>query len=424
MKRKTCLLIIAYSLLSLKLSAQMSLEQCRSLAKEHYPAIRQYELVQKTGELSLSNASKAYLPQIVIGAQATWQNAVASFPEQLTSMLTGSGMDFPGIRKEQYQISVQIEQTIWDGGRTKAEKEISKAAAASSAGALDVDFEKLESRVDELFFGILMLNSRERQAESMNALLESNLSRLRALRDNGAALTADCDRLEAELLSGMENLALIQGNSQYYKTALSLFTGVQVDSLLKPKMPAGSEGIRSKAELRLIDSGILGLEAQEKLVKSATMPRFSIFAQSWYGYPGLDMFRSMTSSDPTFNAILGVRMSWNISAFYTKGNTLHKIRVSKAESEVKRELYDFNNSIRLAGNNSTMDRLNGTVERSRKILELRKGIRESAEVRYENGVMSLTELLNAISEENAAGIACEAAELELLKTAYELEKVK
>ena len=189
-------------------------------------------------------------------------------------------------------------------------------------------------------------------------------------------------------------------------------------------MPAGSEGIRSKAELRLIDSGILGLEAQEKLVKSATMPRFSIFAQSWYGYPGLDMFRSMTSSDPTFNAILGVRMSWNISAFYTKGNTLHKIRVSKAESEVKRELYDFNNSIRLAGNNSTMDRLNGTVERSRKIFELRKGIRESAEVRYENGVMSLTELLNAISEENAAGIACEAAELELLKTAYELEKVK
>ena len=71
-----------------------------------------------------------------------------------------------------------------------------------------------------------------------------------------------------------------------------------------------------------------------------------------------------------------------------------------------------------------MDRLNGTVERSRKIFELRKGIRESAEVRYENGVMSLTELLNAISEENAAGIACEAAELELLKTAYELEKVK
>lgn len=53
------------------LSAQ-SLEECRRLAREHYPAIRQYDLISQSEKYNLSNAAKAWLPQLSLSARATW----------------------------------------------------------------------------------------------------------------------------------------------------------------------------------------------------------------------------------------------------------------------------------------------------------------------------------------------------------------
>ena len=53
------------------------------MAKENYPLIRQYELIDKTVEYSLSNVKKAYLPQFNLSAQATYQSAAADFPDEL-----------------------------------------------------------------------------------------------------------------------------------------------------------------------------------------------------------------------------------------------------------------------------------------------------------------------------------------------------
>ena len=52
-----------------------SLDECRRLAREHYPEIRQYDLIAETEQYDLSNAARAWIPQVVLSGQATYQSA-------------------------------------------------------------------------------------------------------------------------------------------------------------------------------------------------------------------------------------------------------------------------------------------------------------------------------------------------------------
>ena len=96
---KRIALLCGCLLAGLSAGAQVTLNECRRLAREHYPEIRQYDLVRRTEEYTLSNARRAWLPQLSFAAQATWQTEVPSFPNALAGMLAQQGIDMPGIGK-------------------------------------------------------------------------------------------------------------------------------------------------------------------------------------------------------------------------------------------------------------------------------------------------------------------------------------
>ena len=179
----------------------MTLDECRRLAREHYPEIRQYDLVRRTEEYTLSNARRAWLPQLSLAAQATWQTEVPSFPNALAGMLAQQGIDMPGMNKDQYKAALELNQTLWDGGKSEADKRIARAEAAEQARSADVDLYALQGRVDNLFFGILLLDERIAQTRLTLDLLRSNLEKVRALQRNGVAMQSDADAVEAELLT-------------------------------------------------------------------------------------------------------------------------------------------------------------------------------------------------------------------------------
>lgn len=411
-------IILLMSLSPSALFAQITLEQCRAKAREHYPAIRQYDLVEQTRELTLSNASSARLPQILVGAQATWQTAVATFPELLSNLMKTQGMDIPGIRKDQYQVSVQVDQPLWDGGQSRAQREIAEARAREQSGQLDVDMYALEHRIDELYFGILMLDSRISQSEAMISLLGSSWEQAQAMIRGGVALQSDADAIEAEILQAKQSLSSLQAARSTYRQVLELFIGEPIsENLARPSLPTLRETPRP--ELTLLDAKIGTLTAQEGLVKSAVLPRVSLFAQGWYGYPGLDMFRSMTSADWTWNAIVGIRMNWNVSALFTRENQLQQIRTAISQAEVQKDLFSFNTRVQSIGLDADVSRLQSQAAEDGRITELRRSIRQGAESKYRNGTITATELLKAITDEATAEATAEGHVLEFLKTAYE-----
>ena len=163
------------------------------------------------------------------------------------------------------------------------------------------------------------------------------------------------------------------------------------------------------------------LEAQRDAVRSSLTPRFSAFAQGFYGYPGLDMFKSMVSANWQLNAIVGVRMSWNIGAFYTKRNHLGKIDAAQRQIDVQRDIFLFNTRVQTAQDDGEIARLRKAVTEDTRIVELRRSVRMAAESKLENGVIDATDLLQKITDETSAMLSRSTHEIELLQAVYRLK---
>ena len=420
---KRIALLCGCLLAGLSAGAQVTLDECRRLAREHYPEIRQYDLVRRTEEYTLSNARRAWLPQLSFAAQATWQTEVPSFPNALAGMLAQQGIDMPGMNKDQYKAALELNQTLWDGGKSEADKRIARAEAAEQARSADVDLYALQGRVDNLFFGILLLDERIAQTQLTLDLLRSNLEKVRALQRNGVAMQSDADAVEAELLTVNQQLTQVAASRDSYRRMLEIFTGRPLDGerLERPDTSEPRSMESSRPELALFDATADKLTAQERLVKAATRPHFGLFAQGYYGYPGMDYFQSMMSPDWSWNAMAGVKMSWNFGAYYTRKNSLAKLRTAKEQVEMQREIFLFNTRLQTAEESGDIARLRKALADDDRIVALRRSVREAAESKLRNGVIDTDDLLRKITDEAAAATARSAREIELLKTIYELK---
>ena len=420
---KRIALLCGCLLAGLSAGAQVTLDECRRLAREHYPEIRKYDLVRRTEEYTLSNARRAWLPQLSFAAQATWQTEVPSFPNALAGMLAQQGIDMPGMNKDQYKAALELNQTLWDGGKSEADKRIARAEAAEQARSADVDLYALQGRVDNLFFGILLLDERIAQTQLTLDLLRSNLEKVRALQRNGVAMQSDADAVEAELLTVNQQLTQVAASRDSYRRMLEIFTGRPLggEQLERPDASEPRSMESSRPELALFDATADKLTAQERLVKAATRPHFGLFAQGYYGYPGMDYFQSMMSPDWSWNAMAGVKMSWNFGAYYTRKNSLAKLRTAKEQVEMQREIFLFNTRLQTAEESGDIARLRKALADDDRIVALRRSVREAAESKLRNGVIDTDDLLRKITDEAAAATARSAREIELLKTIYELK---
>ena len=404
-------------------SSGQSLEECRHLAREHYPEIRQYDLIAQTEQYNLSNAARAWIPQVTLSGQATYQSATPTYPEAFNTILQANGIEMAGISRDQYKIAVDVSQHIWDGGKSKADKAIAEAEAEEQRSRVDVSLYDLQSRVDNLYFGILLLDERKAQTEALIEVLASNLARLQTYYKNGVAMQADVDAVEAELLTARQTLVQVESSRASYRRMLEIFIGqpLAAENLERPAMPQLQSRTSARPELALFEAQESKLEAQRKAINASLMPRFSAFAQGYYGYPGLDMFKSMVSDKWTPNAIVGVRMSWNIGAFYTKRNNLEKLNAAEKQIAIQRDVFLFNTQMQTTQDDGEIARLRQAITDDSRIVELRRRVRMAAESQLKNGVIDATDLLRKISDETAAALARSTHEIELLQATYRLK---
>lgn len=415
---------IAFIALIVALSASaQSLDECRRLARENYPEIRQYDLISQTEQYNISNAARAWIPQVVLSGQATYQSATPTYPDAFNAILDANGIEMDGIRRDQYKIMIDVSQNIWDGGLSKANMAIAEAEAAEQRSRVDVSLYDLQSRVDNLYFGILLLDERIAQTEGLITVLESNLKQMQSCYENGVARQADVDAVEAELLSARQTMGQVESSRASFRRMLELFIGQKLitEKLDRPAMCEVLSSTSARPELELFDAQENRLAAQRKAINSSVMPRFSAFAQGYYGYPGMDMFKSMVSTDWSLNAIIGVRMSWNIGAFYTMKNNLEKLKTAEQQIAVQRDIFLFNTRMQTTQDDGEIARLRKAVEDDERIVELRRSVRMAAESQLENGVIDATDLLCKITDETNAALARSTHEIELLQAIYRLK---
>ena len=415
--------LLSLMMLTVLTSQAQTLDECCKLARENYPEIRQYDLIAETEQYNISNAARAWIPQVVFSGQATYQSATPTYPEAFNQMIAASGLDMSGVRKDQYKVAIDVSQNIWDGGQSKANRAIAEAEAAEQRSRVDASLYDLQSRIQNLYFGILLLDERVEQTETLIEVLDANLNRMRTYYKNGVAMQSDVDAIEAELLTARQTLSQVVASRASFRRMLEVFIGQPLtdETLTRPAMVEVVSRTSLRPELAMFDAQSNKLVSQRKAITTSVMPRFSAFAQGYYGYPGLDMFKSMVSSEWTLNAIVGVRMSWNFGAFYTQKNNLSKLDAAERQIAIQRDVFLFNTEMQTIQDDSEIARLQSALEDDNRIVELRRSVRMAAESRLENGVIDATDLLRKIADEATATLSRSTHEIELLQTTYRLK---
>ena len=417
------ILLLTSLLASLAVCAQPSVERCKEMAREHYPLIRRYGLIEQSRDYTLSNAARAWLPQVTLSGQATLQSDVVSWPEEFESMLAMQGLDMPGIRRDQYKVQIDVQQTLWDGGKSRTDRAIAEGEAAQERMSTEVELYAVDSRVEDIYFGILLMQEQQRQIGEMMQRLQTNLDQVNALVENGMAMQADADAVEVQLLTQRQSLGQVEARLQSFRRILGLFIGEDLGEAPLP-MPVAEEPVgydSERPELRLMDAQMALLQAREQMVDVSLAPRVALFAQGYYGYPGLNMFENMVSHRWTLNGIVGVRMNWNISSLYTSKTSRRQLQNARDNVMLQREVFAFNSRLQAEQESAEVRRIREAIADDDRIVALRSRVREAAEVRLQEGMIDTHDLLGKISDETSAKIARSTHQIELVKAIYDLK---
>ena len=323
----------------------------------------------------------------------------------------------------QYKIGADISQNIWDGGVSKTGRQIERAEDAERQTALDVQLYAIRERVEDLYFGILLIEEQVEQIRNMQALLQSNLAKLRTMHENGTAMQSDVDMVEAQYLSTAQQLTQAKSASRSYRMLLEIFTGKSFvkQELMKPEASVPQDLMPNRPELRHFEAQLQANEARSASITASMMPKIGLFAQAYYGYPGFDYFESMMNRDLSFNILAGVKVSWNIGALYTKKNNNQKLRLSSDNIAVERDVFLFNTNMQTRSQLDHIDELKAVMKENDRIVELRANVRKAAESQLDNGVIDATSLLTKLTDEKQARLTASYHEIQLLQSIYQLK---
>ena len=416
-------LFLSLMILPMMVTAQ-TLEECQQAAERNYPLIRQYGLIEKTTELTVANIQKGWLPQVSASAQATYQSDVVAFPEQMQAVYQQMGLNMKGLTKDQYRVGIDVSQTIYDGGAISSQKAVAREQGKVQAAQNEVNIYNVRKRVNEMYFSLLMLDEQILLNHDLQELFRGNEQKLASMVRRGTAAESDLQNVKAERLNVVQQATSLESQKRMLQRMLSTFCGIEVKEVAKPALQASTltspqrEAV-ARPEMRLFDAQLNLADAQEKALNSALMPKLGLFAQGFYGYPGLNMFEDMMRRDWSLNGIIGARLTWNIGALYTRKNDKAKLQLQRDMTESNREVFLFNNNLEQIQQNEDIARFQKLMADDEEIITLRSAVRKAAESKLSHGIIDVNDLVREINAENAARVQQSMHEIEMLKQIYD-----
>lgn len=410
-------LILFLSNCLLASSQSVTLEECQRMAKENYPTIVQFNIIEQTKSFDIKNANTSYLPQLSIGGQATWQSEVTKVDIDIDI----PGVELPIPNKDQYKVIAEMSQMIWDGGLLLANKHVILANAEVQRRQLHSDLYTLQERINNIFFGALLLEERMVLHQVLESELQRNYKKIESYVANGIANEADLSVVKVELLKSKQDRIEIESSLKAYRKMLSIFIGKEISEdtyLVKPDIiDILNNRTVNRPELDLFKSQKQLLDAQKKTLLAKNMPQVGAFVQGGYGSPALNMF------DNRFRPFVigGIKLSWNFGNLYTLSNDKKKINLLQATVDSNRDTFMQNISIHVSQQQIEVDKYREIMRDDDEIIRLRKVVRESAEAKMENGTITVSEMMKEVAAEDAAKQAKALHEIQFLMAIYQLK---
>lgn len=419
--RKRVLPFLCIMLLSISLRGQeaskgdfsekrISIEKCQQWAMENYPAIKQHDLLDKAREYTLSNISRVYRPEFSLSGGASWQSERMKLdlkmPKTVNVSMDLNGpvsipvsipeMSIPVSDQDRYNVSLMLKQALWTGGRVKAGKQVAESEIDMMHAGLDAQLYEIKDKVKELYFGLLTIEGKEKQLDCADEILDSLHVRAEAALKDGVIYETDLDVIEVERIKYRQLRLELEAKREACLGVLSMLIHRPLSKETELQVPEEvileSDKIE-RPELKYLDSKIDRLEADLKMQNAENMPKLGLFATGGYGKSGLNTFDK--EFKPYF--IGGIMLSWNFGKLNTLKNDRKLKRVQQESVRIEQESFIFNTKMEMLMQDAEIKKMRNLVKEDEKVLRLRESIRQASEVKYANGVYTISELISDVN---------------------------
>lgn len=394
-------------------ASALSLAEARRMARDNYPAIRQYRLIEQSNGYSISNASKAWLPQVSVSTGAYAFTDIIKANTQMERMGIST-------KNSVASASVTVRQNIYDGGQTAAQKLVTAAESDVQTRQLDVTMYDINKRVDNIYFGILVIDAQLRQ----NALLQQDLATgeetVRSMISHGIANEGDLETILVEKLKATQQRDAMTASRKAYLRMLGTFMGKTIeegDTLETPVETAAVEktGV-NRPELSYYASRDALLDARRRQIDSRLRPTVTLFGAGLAHTNVSDMIKNGV-------AVGGVSVAWNIGALYTRKNDIRSLQAQKAINNVMRETFLFQTKLKNEEADGNIEALRKQIAGDEEIIRLRESLRNRNERKVRLGTESVNQLVSDINAVGMARAQKAQHEIMLLKEMYNQKNI-
>jgi outer membrane protein TolC len=391
----------------------ITLDYCLRKAEANHPMFQQYDLLASSSDLRLKNLGKTYLPEMNINGDAHYQSEVTQVPVTIAAFAPEP------LDKDQYKISLDVSQMIYDGGITKKNKDIEYLDNQINQQNVGITLYQMKERVVGTYFSIISLQESRKLLEVSRENLLSRQKEVESGVKNGMVLASNAEIIKAELLKiDQKDIEIDAGIALGYKV-LSILTGTEIPpgkelQWASPVIESYAPG-RDRLEYNLFSLQQEKAESMKKLASSKLIPRMYAYGSAGYGRPGYNML--LNEFDDYY--IIGAKLSWN---FWNWNKTRNEKTILDLHKEIissNRQSFDQNLSTDLEKRMSEILKYEALLPKDQEIVTIRAGIVNTYASQLQNGVITATEYITELHAETEARLNLRIHEVQLVRAKYD-----
>ncbi|MFO8000527.1 MAG: TolC family protein [Marinilabilia sp.] len=398
MKKSLFCIFLLWVIIPLATSQTVTLKDCYDKARDHYPLLQGKEKLGRMTDLSIRNVKSRWLPQSEVSGQASWQNEVPGIDGDASM----AGLSLPEAPKDQYNMMLDVNQTIYDAGRTSASSQLEEISGELEQQDIEVQLYQLRHRITELFFSVLMVREQKQQVQSKIRTIESRREELRDMLENGAVEKSEVQSMDAEYHQATQQLVSVRNDMDVLLENLSSFIGKELESASDLKTPSAGDLLSPSVhpEVRYYDLQRQVIDHQMKVTQRDRWPVLGAFGRAGYGNPGFNMlkdeFRPML--------MVGIRLEWTPWDWQQTRREKLALQEKKELVQIREETFRVNQQRSVNKMKGEAEKYLEMMEHDDEIVRLREAIAAKSEKRLKNGTITAADYLSDLDAKVEARI--------------------
>jgi outer membrane protein TolC len=381
------------------------------------PRAGQFDLLRSASNLRLTAIGSERLPQLELNGIGSHQSDV-SHPT-----LDLPGATFPEFPKDRWQATLDVTQTLYDGGVISRRRELERARHAEAAAATSVALYGLRSEVNTAFFSAFLLQQQSAEFDALVTDLDARLAAVRARVAAGTALGRESAEVEAERVRAMLQRDEARAARRAALTILADLAGRPIDTtavLVLPtdapektqlRDPSKLAALRHRPEFERLRQSRLRLDREAALARTENSPRLSAFGQAGVGLPGLDQFR--TTSDAFWQA--GVKVEWRPWTWRSAGRNAAALGYEQRVLEFDEAALARSLARSVAADLEEISRLGAALAEDQRVVALRVEIERQARVQHDEGAITTADYVETRTKVLEARLTLQRHRVELAR---------